>query len=184
MEWKNFERNIKLLSTHTGKSITQKQAQLLYRRLKVISDDGFDTICEQLLTECKMIPSAFPTVGQLMKAWYEFKRNHHAFEYDKPDPCDYCRGTGMGYRLVKDEETGQVTKLLGLCRKCDNWHRVFSEAAITNVSADGVVIDTTTRDYPGRKFFLPFVQPKPRPGDLNYKQRYVQALLDGIGCEF
>jgi hypothetical protein len=183
MDKDSFKAGMDQLADYTGKRMTNRQLRQMYRYCKEIETSAWEAIVEAFIYEIKPIPSAMPTIGQIKKAWYKHRSIHKAWEYEQVTPCDYCRGTGVGYRLVKDQETRQVAKNLGICRRCDNWRSKFSPAAIKEVSRDGGVIDTTTTDYPGGRYFLPFVEVEPRPMTGNYKQRYIEALLDGIGKE-
>jgi len=168
------------LTGHTGKTLKPEQVRILYERLKDISDKGWETIVENFISDIKMIPSAFPTIGQIRASWYAYKRaNPSKYDYET-EPCEYCRGTGIGYVIAKDEND-LITKRLAFCIKCRNWKKLFGSDGIIQVSRDGVVIDTTTRDYPGKKLFVPFVVPEKRFKLGVMKKRFIGEQVRRIG---
>ncbi len=160
----NFKKNIELLSKHTGKKLSKTQLDYLYQQLKEISAPAMDSITSTFLTELKMQPSHFPTIGQFKKAWYAYRNAGKVSQSSEQLPCKFCNGRGVLRSNEFSEMYRGESAVMAFCAKCDNWRRYFNPAAIRSVSPDGVVISTFDHTRPelgGSKYFIRFIEPKP-----------------------
>jgi hypothetical protein len=180
MNLKTFTAEIKKVSDHTGKPLTSQQMKMLYEQIKEISDQAFSLIVKEMLVELKMLPSAFPTIGQFLQSWYSYKRARPSTKTQEVTKCVHCRNTGLGTKIINDETTGQGREVMAFCRACDNWRRLFAPSAIISVNDSGVIINTSRLDRPAPSQFIPFVNPEPRKAGTP-KERNAKELINNIG---
>lgn len=128
-----FRKHMGELGSYFKTSLTDDQKYQYQKTLQFIPGIALQDIAESLISERRPTPGNFPTINEIKRAWYEWRKMHPEKverKQTQPIPCDSCSSTGLisfkgpiplaesGLRLYDFKPT-----LTCICGECENWKR-------------------------------------------------------------
>jgi hypothetical protein len=130
MQEESFSNGLERLKTWFQKTnLSEDHYFIIYNQIKFIPDVAWDEIIDKCIEENKPQPSNFPTISDLKKAWYAWRRDNpdKSAKSREPQPCEECYGKGViWYHRDNPQYIDSKIEHFVICPRCTNWRLSFS----------------------------------------------------------